>query len=88
MFQANSDAEERMFQFDEEMLRRSDAQAPVYHIGRGGAANWIDEREASLATSRARQSSAASTASNNSNESSSSKREQEILCHESAANKD
>ena len=40
-----SDSEERVFQFDEEMVRRRDLQAPVYHIGRGGAANYVDERE-------------------------------------------
>lgn len=69
MFKANSDPEERMFQFDEEMMRRNESQAPVYHIGRGGAANYFDERETSSAASRARQSSAASTGSNDSNES-------------------
>ncbi len=37
------DSEERVFQFDEEMMRTREAQAPVYHIGRGGAANWVDE---------------------------------------------
>jgi len=34
---------QRIFQFDEEMVKRREAQAPVYHIGRGGAANFIDE---------------------------------------------
>ena len=38
-----SEAEESIFQFDEEMARRSETKAPVYHIGRGGAANWVDE---------------------------------------------
>lgn len=36
-----------MFSFDEELsqLRRgSEAVAPVYHIGRGGAGNLMDER--------------------------------------------
>ncbi|KAK3679047.1 hypothetical protein LTR78_001500 [Recurvomyces mirabilis] len=35
--------EETMFQFDEEMASRRAHVAPTYHIGRGGAANWIDE---------------------------------------------
>ncbi|KAK5164772.1 uncharacterized protein LTR77_009435 [Saxophila tyrrhenica] len=37
--------EERVFQFDEEMVRRREGQgvAPVYHIGRGGAANVVKE---------------------------------------------
>jgi hypothetical protein len=34
------EAEQAMFQFDEEMHARRD-QAPVYHIGRGGAANFV-----------------------------------------------
>jgi len=38
-----SETEETMFQFDEEMVKRRESQAPVYHIGRGGAANFIDE---------------------------------------------
>ncbi|KAF2485280.1 hypothetical protein BDY17DRAFT_293235 [Neohortaea acidophila] len=57
-----TDTEERMFQFDEEMARRSDAQAPVYHIGRGGAANFVDERSSS-ASQRSRQDSSSSSAS-------------------------
>lgn len=44
MFKA-PDPEECIFQFDEEMIKRRDVQAPVYHIGRGGAANFVDERE-------------------------------------------
>jgi hypothetical protein len=32
-----------MFQFDEEMHARRENQAPVYHIGRGGAANFVNE---------------------------------------------
>ena len=37
--------EERVFQFDEEMVRKRETQAvaPVYHIGRGGAANYVNE---------------------------------------------
>src|ERR1700761_6107908 len=42
MFRA-PDNEERVFQFDEEMVKRREMQAPVYHIGRGGAANYVDE---------------------------------------------
>jgi len=32
-----------MFQFDEEMVKQREPQAPVYHIGRGGAANFVKE---------------------------------------------
>lgn len=35
--------EQPMFQFDEEMLSQREGHAPVYHIGRGGAANFVDE---------------------------------------------
>lgn len=38
-----AESEERVFQFDEEMVRTREVQSPVYHIGRGGAANWVDE---------------------------------------------
>jgi hypothetical protein len=37
------EAEQAMFQFDEEMHARRD-QAPVYHIGRGGAANFVNAK--------------------------------------------
>lgn len=37
------EAEQRVFQFDEEMVKRREAAAPMYHIGRGGAANFVDE---------------------------------------------
>ena len=47
MFKA-PEAEERVFQFDEEMVKRRELQAPVYHIGRGGAANFVDERQQDL----------------------------------------
>lgn len=30
-----TDTEERVFQFDEEMVKKRELQAPVYHIGRG-----------------------------------------------------
>lgn len=36
---------EPVFQFDEEMVTRREAHAPVYHIGRGGAANFVDEKQ-------------------------------------------
>ena len=39
----NRQSEEAIFQFDEEMLKRRESVAPTYHIGRGGAANWVDE---------------------------------------------
>lgn len=42
MFRTNNE-EERVFQFDEEMLKKREAQTPIYHIGRGGAANFVDE---------------------------------------------
>ncbi len=37
--------DERVFQFDEEMVKKRETQAvaPVYHIGRGGAGNYADE---------------------------------------------
>ena len=38
-----TETEISIFQFDEEMVKRRETQAPVYHIGRGGAANVIDE---------------------------------------------
>lgn len=37
------DAEERVFSFDEELVRQRQNSTPIYHIGRGGAANWVDE---------------------------------------------
>ncbi|KAK3714522.1 hypothetical protein LTR37_007828 [Vermiconidia calcicola] len=42
---SSSDNDERVFQFDEEMVKRRELQAPVYHIGRGGAANYVDETQ-------------------------------------------
>jgi len=36
--------EPEIFQFDEEMVKRRENAAPTYHIGRGGAANFVDER--------------------------------------------
>jgi len=35
--------EPSIFQFDEELVKRRESAAPMYHIGRGGAANFIDE---------------------------------------------
>nr|POF01288.1 hypothetical protein CFP56_21236 [Quercus suber] len=35
--------EQTVFHFDEEMIKRREVQSPIYHIGRGGAANFIDE---------------------------------------------
>lgn len=62
MCKPTTDAEERVFQFDEEMARRGASQAPVYHIGRGGAANWVDERDEAQ-QDRMRQDSSASSGS-------------------------
>lgn len=38
-----AETEERVFQFDEEMVKKREIQAPVYHIGRGGAGNYASE---------------------------------------------
>ncbi|KAK5120738.1 hypothetical protein LTR85_006096 [Meristemomyces frigidus] len=35
--------EPEVFQFDEDMMKRRESLAPMYHIGRGGAANFVDE---------------------------------------------
>ena len=67
-----AEAEERVFQFDEEMAQRKDSQAPVYHIGRGGAANYVDEREEQLQPRTTRLGSTASSGSMSSDGSSSS----------------
>jgi hypothetical protein len=48
----SSNDDERVFQFDEEMVKKRELQAPVYHIGRGGAANWVDESQAPRRTER------------------------------------
>ena len=55
-----------MFSFDEELDRQRkmmEHQAPVYHIGRGGAGNLVDEMEEKRRTSR---SSSGSTSSSDS----------------------
>ncbi|KAK0275181.1 hypothetical protein LTR35_011229 [Friedmanniomyces endolithicus] len=48
MFRSGSSAHEEpnIFQFDEELIKRRESAAPVYHIGRGGAANWGGESKA------------------------------------------
>lgn len=70
MYKPTADAEDRVFQFDEEMAKRHEAQAPVYHIGRGGAANWVDERDDAAQPERTRQGSLASAGSDSSESSS------------------
>lgn len=60
-----SESDESIFQFDEEMLTRRERQAPVYHIGRGGAANYVDDSKPRTT----RQGSTASTSSQASDES-------------------
>lgn len=47
-----SDTEERVFQFDEEMVKRREARAPLYHIGRGGSGNCVDETTEQSRTER------------------------------------
>ena len=37
-------SERAMFSFDEELERQRLAEAPVYHVGRGGVGNAVDER--------------------------------------------
>lgn len=44
------EAEERVFSFDEELVRQRESSTPIYHIGRGGAANWVDETRSSKST--------------------------------------
>ena len=61
--------EERVFQFDEEMVKSRESRAPVYHIGRGGAGNWNDEREGSSQRKSTRQDSSASSDSTHSDDS-------------------
>jgi hypothetical protein len=51
MFKSTAD-DERVFQFDEEMMKKREMQAPVYHIGRGGAANYVDESKQQPRTER------------------------------------
>lgn len=63
-----AETEERVFQFDEEMVKKREIQAPVYHIGRGGAGNWAD---ANRQPRTERLDSSASAVSSNSDDSSS-----------------
>lgn len=44
------EAEQRVFSFDEELVRQRESSTPIYHIGRGGAANWVDENRSSKST--------------------------------------
>ncbi|TKA30810.1 hypothetical protein B0A50_02530 [Salinomyces thailandicus] len=37
--------EPEMFQFDEDMMQQKMSAAPTYHIGRGGAANFVNEMQ-------------------------------------------
>ena len=37
-------SERAMFSFDEELERQRLAEAPIYHVGRGGVGNAVDER--------------------------------------------
>ncbi|KAK4540173.1 hypothetical protein LTR36_009759 [Oleoguttula mirabilis] len=41
--------EPAIFQFDEELLKRRSSPAPIFHFGRGGAANFVDETKAGTA---------------------------------------
>lgn len=63
-----NDNEERVFQFDEEMVKTREIQAPVYHIGRGGAGNVADTMQQPRAE---RLNSSASAISSNSDDSAS-----------------
>lgn len=49
-----SSNEESIFQFDEEMIKSRETAhvTPVYHIGRGGAGNWINEAKPVTASQR------------------------------------
>lgn len=51
-----------MFSFDEELEQMTLTATPVYHVGRGGAGNAVDER-----SERSRNGSASSTMSKDSN---------------------
>ncbi|KAK5133517.1 hypothetical protein LTR08_007654 [Meristemomyces frigidus] len=45
-FKANS-PEPAVFQFDEELMKQRGTVAPIYHFGRGGGGNFVDERKSS-----------------------------------------
>ena len=46
-YQAPTSPEPEIFQFDEEMMKQRGTVAPIYHFGRGGGGNFIDERKPS-----------------------------------------
>ena len=52
----NAGEERRMFSFDEELAKQGKASAaPIYHVGRGGQGNAVNERresDASCASSK------------------------------------
>lgn len=58
-----SEPEEPMFQFDEEMVKKRDNSAPVYHIGRGGAGNLFTEAQPRPVNNNTRKDSTDSSAS-------------------------
>ena len=58
--------EVQMFHFDEELTKRREHEAPVYHIGRGGAANFIKESQQQPRTTRMGSSDSAASISSNS----------------------
>ncbi|GAI97699.1 unnamed protein product [marine sediment metagenome] len=45
MYRPKDHEEPSIFQFDEELVKRRESAAPMYHIGRGGAANWVTENK-------------------------------------------
>ncbi|GAB7358818.1 hypothetical protein MBLNU230_g4042t1 [Neophaeotheca triangularis] len=45
LFKPSTKDEGQIFKFDEELIRERENQAPVYMIGRGGAANFVNERQ-------------------------------------------
>lgn len=57
-------SERAIFSFDEELERQKTGNAPIFHVGRGGAGNLIDERRPSRGE---RQGSASSVMSGDSN---------------------
>lgn len=46
------ESEVPMFQFDEELTKRREHEAPVYHIGRGGAANFVKDSQQPIRSTR------------------------------------
>lgn len=48
----HADEERRMFSFDEELAKQGKVGAsPIYHVGRGGQGNAVNERRQSDASS-------------------------------------